>query len=384
MSALRTGAAAALAAALAVQPAPAAPPPPDPGLLSVILAAGPPRRSVRVSIEGPSRVESADGGRIFRAGDDLAIALEARPGGLSVDGEDAGAGPVVIRPAAPRGFALEGRRYAGELRATAGPGGTLRLENRVSASDYLEGVLAAELFPDSPPEALRAQAILARSYAMLQGAGLTDDPGVHQAYRGRPSAAAAAAVRDAVAATAGLRLVDRKGAPLPNYWYHSTCGGRTADASFVFGVPATEAYSGVPCRSCGDSKYWTWDCEVPEADVRKALRFGSPVARLEIGSRSVDGRVLAFRATAAGGTVRYVPAASVRQSLGGSRLRSTLVSSVEAVAGPGGEPRAFRFRGRGWGHGVGLCQVGACGLAADGRTASQILALYYPGTRLVR
>ena len=50
-----------------------------------------------------------------------------------------------IRPAAARGFSLEGRPYAGELRATAGPDGALRLENRLPASDYLEGVLAAEV-----------------------------------------------------------------------------------------------------------------------------------------------------------------------------------------------------------------------------------------------
>ena len=213
----RPAAAAALFAlgllALSVPAAPAAGA--DPGVLSVLLAAGPPRKSVRIAVDGPARIETADGARIFLAGEDLSFRLEARPGAVSVDGEDAGAAPVVIRPAAARGFSLEGRPYAGELRATAGPDGALRLENRLPASDYLEGVLAAELFPDSPTEALRAQAILARSYAMLHGAGLTDDPGVHQAYRGRPSPAAAAAVRDAVAATAGLRLVDRAGGPLP-------------------------------------------------------------------------------------------------------------------------------------------------------------------------
>jgi stage II sporulation protein D len=150
----------------------------------------------------------------------------------------------------------------------------------------------------------------------------------------------------------------------------------------VFGVAVTEAYAGVPCSKCGSSKYQRWEAEFPEAEVRRALRFGSAVVNLEIGSRSIDGRVLAFRATAAGGTVKYVPALQVRQALGVNRLRSTLVGSVTAVGD--GEERRFRFQGRGWGHGVGLCQVGACALAAEGWSAERILGFYYPGAKVVR
>jgi len=357
----------------------------DPEGISVRLSAGGPRRSASVAVRGTVRVSSPDGRSLFRAGEDLDVEFEAdAPGRLRVDGEDTAGAPAILRPAPGRGFRLEGRAYSGDLRVSAAADGTLVLQNLLPLPEYLEGVLAAELFPDSPPEALRAQAVLARSFALIHLDDLTDDPGLHQAYRGRPSPACAAVVADAVRATEGLRLVDGAGGPLPNYWYHSTCGGRTADASFVFGVPACAAYAGVPCGRCGDSKYYTWESEVPEEDVRRAMRFGSAVARVEIGARSIDGRVLTFRATAAGGTVRYVQALQVRLALGANRLRSTLLGSVEAVPGPGGRPRAFRFRGRGWGHGVGLCQVGACALAREGRAASEILSFYYPGTRLAR
>ncbi len=167
---------------------------------------------------------------------------------------------------------------------------------------------------------------------------LSDDPGLHQAFRGVPSATVLPVLAAAVAATAGMRLVNGKGGPLPNYWYHSTCGGHTADASAVFGVAATEAYGGVPCARCITSKYWQWEIEVPEKDLRRALRFGSAVVRLEVGSRSIDGRLLTFRATAAGGTVRYVPALSVRQALGANVLRSTLVPAPGATFALGTPP----------------------------------------------
>jgi stage II sporulation protein D len=360
-------------------------PPRDPERIVVTLSAGAARRAAAVAVGGPVRVVSVDGRRLYRAGDDLEVLFEIGEGGtLRVDGEDAGRGPVALLPLPGRGFGLEGRSYDGELRVSVAAGGDLLLQNALPFGAYLEGVLATELFPDSPAEALRAQAVLARSFALVHLGDLTDDPAVHQAYRGRPPAAAAERARDAVRGTAGLRLVASDGSPLPNYWYHSTCGGRTADASFVFGVPGSVAYSGVACGRCGASRYYTWESEVPEEALRRALRFGSPVARLEIGARSLDGRVLTFRATASGGTVRYVPAIQVRQALGANRLRSTLLGSVEPSGGTAARPASFRFRGRGWGHGVGLCQVGACGLAREGRTAGEILAFYFPGTRLVR
>jgi stage II sporulation protein D len=362
-----------------------------------LRAAGPRRTCLVGAARGRLAEEGrADGpGRSLREGAKVSARVEAVPGGgLRVDGVPVAAKGIRLdpdpNPAGGTGFTLDGQSYPGALRVSGAADGTLRLVDDCTLDDYLCGVLAGELFPDSPPEALRALAVLARSFALSHLPDLSDDPGLHQAFKGVPPASVMPVLRQAVAATAGLRLVDGKGGPLPNYWYHSTCGGHTADASVVFGAPPTEAYAGVPCSRCTTSKYWQWEVEVPEREVRRALRFGSAVARLEIGSRSIDGRVLTFRATAAGGTVKYVPATQVRQALGVNRVRSTLVTGLEPI-GEGAEapgrqasPRAFRIAGRGWGHGVGLCQVGACSLAKDGWTAERILAYYYPGTRVVR
>jgi stage II sporulation protein D len=371
---------------------PSAPPPPrplpavDPARVVVELRAAGPRTSVVLgSARGRLAEEGPPGGAagVVREFAGVDVRIEAVRGGtLRVDGAPVPAGALRWTPAPGASTILDRLSYPGTIRFAASADGGLRAWNDAPLEDYLCGVLAGELFPDSPPEALRALAILARSFALSHLPDLSDDPGLHQAYKGVPPAAVLPVLRAAVSSTAGVRLVDAKGGPLPNYWYHSTCGGHTADASVVFGAPLTEAYGGVPCSKCVSSKYHRWESEIPEADVRRALRFGSAVAKLEIGSRSIDGRVLAFRATAAGGTVRYVPALQVRQALGANRLRSTLVAAV--VAAGEGEGRKFRFTGRGWGHGVGLCQVGACTLAAEGRSAERILAFYYPGTKVVR
>ncbi len=347
----------------------------------MILRAGGPRAAVTLSFEGPGRIEQEKGPRILRAGEGISVRVEAGPGGLAAGGEEAGVGPLRAVGAREQGFLLDGRPYPGELLLSPGAGGSLHLVNRVPLEEYVAGVLAGELFPDAPPESLRALAILARSFALAHLDGLTDDPGLHQAYRGRPSAAALSVSAPAVASVRGLRLVAADGAPLPGYWYHSTCGGRTADASLVFGAPPTAAYAGVACGRCTGSKYYEWEGEFTEEEIRAAVRFGSPVAALEIAKRSADGRVLHFRSTAAGGTVREVPALQVRQALGPNRLRSTLLTALEPV-GKAGAPSAFRVRGRGWGHGVGLCQVGAMAMARSGSRAEEILAFYYPGTKI--
>ncbi len=345
-----------------------APPAPEPSTVSVELKAGGPRRTVLLSA-ARGRIEDAATRAVLKEGKDLSHRAGAERAVRLVPEEGAAA-------------RVDGTDYPGSVLVSPNPDGTLRVVNEAALDDYVAGVLAGELFPDAPPEALRAMAILARSFALIHLADLTDDPGLHQAYRGIPAAAVRPVLRAAVASTAGLRLLDRAGKALPNYWYHSTCGGHTAEASVVFGIPDSDAYGGVPCARCSTSKYWRWDAEFPEKEMRAALRFGSPVARLEVGSRSIDGRILTFRATAAGGTVRYVPAIQVRQALGANRLRSTFVSSLEASGS--GEDLVFRFQGRGWGHGVGLCQIGACTLAREGATAERILAFYYPGTRVVK
>ncbi|MHC4821188.1 MAG: hypothetical protein ACYTDX_05655, partial [Planctomycetota bacterium] len=136
---------------------------------------------------------------------------------------------------------------------------------------------------------------------------------------------------------------------------------------------------GVPCNWCRTSKYYRWETVVPQAAVRKAMGGDEPVSTIEPGRRSSDGRVQTLRATGPSGSTREVAMTRFRGAVGFNRLRSTWVTEILALQS---SPPSFRFRGRGWGHGVGLCQIGARGLANEGKDAQAILRHYYPGTRL--
>ncbi len=367
-------------------PPPAPPPAPraDPATIDVALTRAGRRPAVRVEVRGPWEARDGATGAVLGRGAVLDLEVRAAADGIRV-GDAAPSRRVLLAPAdAQGGVRVDGTSYAGALLLETASDGTLSLTNRVPFPAYLEGVLAGEMPASFPQEALRAQAVLARSFALANLRALTDDPGVSQAYPGAPPAAVLARLREAVRSTEGFRLVDTRGADLPGYWYHSTCGGHTAAATPVFGVPDSEPYRGVPCDGCGGSKYFRWEVELPEADVRAALRFGSAVASLEIVDRLPDGRARALRARTAAGTEREITAVALRGALGPNRLRSTLLDGVAPVGPAGGRPVAWRFRGQGWGHGVGLCQIAAGALAERGWTADRILARYYPGSRLVR
>ncbi len=243
---------------------------------------------------------------------------------------------------------------------------------------YLTGVLAAEVPPTFQPEALKAQAVAARTYALRKlrvfggagcsrgaGADVCTDPGHCQGYASLESLRATwkedfehrwELLAAAVDATRQLYLT--YGSALAETVYHSTCGGHTASAAEVWGR-AAPYLSGVPCEYCQISPHYRKTTRLSLADASQAL--GQDLA--------------AVRATTASGRAAEVAVAGRRFSgnafRGALGLPSTL---VENVAGD------LAVTTRGFGHGVGLCQWGAEGLARVGRGFREILLYYYPGT----
>jgi stage II sporulation protein D len=166
-------------------------------------------------------------------------------------------------------------------------------------------------------------------------------------------------------------LVDSRVFPA---YYHSTCGGATVGAVEVFGGPGLPALAGVPCGSCEHAPRRRWEVRVPAASLA-AAGIGRP-RRITVTSRTPSGR--AERLGLEGGETTSVGAADLRSRLPSPALPSTWIESVSPVRG------GFLFRGRGYGHGVGLCQYGAAGRAARGWSAEDILRDYYPGASVSR
>ena len=260
---------------------------------------------------------------------------------------------------------------------------------------YVIGVVAAEMPSSFEPEALKAQAVIARSYALgkiranagnaADGHGdLCDDPGHCQAYYdpaylekewGADFAEKYRKVTDAVSATAGQVLTYEGGTA--QTFYHSTCGGKTASAKEVWGEEIPYLQS-VTCKWDRDAPRYRETFSVSLSDLPWLLGDGSsPCIAVAEGETvtvvpTVEVECDSGRIEAVSYAGLMFDAADFRKALGLNSTRFTLESDGEML----------KVTTYGFGHGVGLCQYGANGMAKDGKTYDEILSYYYKGTEL--
>ncbi|NQT89613.1 SpoIID/LytB domain-containing protein [bacterium] len=278
-------------------------------------------------------------------------------------------------------LAVNGTGYRGELVIFRDSADHLSVMNVVPVEAYLYGVVGGETYAGWPPAAHEAQAIIARTYAywrMSQRHRERFDlhaTVLDQNYLGM--ARENPKLRTAVDRTCGTVLLYQM--ELFRCYYHSTCGGHTESVDAVFPDPCIAPLRGVPCSACKDSKHYRWTKTLSSASIEAALeRAGAPVAgvaKVEATSRTKSGRALDITVTSKTGRTVVRRASEFRLIVGARTLPSTFVEILPASAG-------FTFRGRGWGHGVGLCQWGSRGMALRGTTAMDILLHYYPGATL--
>ena len=245
----------------------------------------------------------------------------------------------------------------------------LQLINVIPLEGYLTAVLGSEMPISFPPEALKAQAIAARTYALQKkldtygSAFYLGSSVLHQVYGGVDREDPR--TRAAVEATRG-QVLTYELAPIEAY-FHASCGGRTesGQAALQRDLPYLRP---VDCP-CGKLPASRWSAEVSEGQLHAALQ-GAP-SGLRIASRTGTRRV--SRVTTADGTT--IDGVRFRQRLGYTKLKS-LNFEVEKSA------HGYSFSGRGYGHGAGLCQWGAKALADGGWDYQDILSHYYPGAEL--
>jgi stage II sporulation protein D len=280
-------------------------------------------------------------------------------------------------PAAARALGASPMRRILRLRS-----GTV---DEVPLEDYVAAVLPGEIGGHAPAAALEAQAVAARSYALARaerhaedGADLCD--GTHcQVFRGL--AAATVESRTAAAATAGLVLA--QGGRAIAAPFHAVCGGRTARPRDVWDDEETPDLEPVEDDACLGAPGAVWAFTLARRDVPPlAATVGFPEGRLlEIYGHDSSRRVSMVRLAAPGGASRVVRGFVFRKAAsdlwGWASVRSTDFEVEESRA-------AYLLRGRGTGHGAGLCQAGAIARAKRGETREAILALYYTGAKVER
>ncbi|NOK21792.1 SpoIID/LytB domain-containing protein [Corallococcus carmarthensis] len=271
-----------------------------------------------------------------------------------------------------RGRGLD-RRYEAALSLEARDGELLVVAT-FALETYVAAVTASETEVDTPFEALRAQAITARSYVLASGKRHDEaracDLTHCQVLRGEGFARHLRRARDAARSTEGL-VLRLPGGDIALSPFHASCGGHTAEPVAVFGAPDLTGAAAVPDRCPASS----WRAVVPRALVTAAATdaLGGP-------AQAAD---LLLDRDSSGAVVRVVDRASGRDARGdaffralGARAGWDRIRSAKFSMTLGGDQALLE--GQGHGHGVGLCQAGAALLARQGWTAEQLLAHYFP------
>lgn len=303
----------------------------------------------------------------------------------------------------------EDRRYWGSVYVTLDHDGSLLAANAVSEDKLLAGIVPAEMYPDAPAAALEAQAIAART-ELLEKIGrrnLTDPFLLCSTQQCQVYAGAGhedPRTTKAVEKTRGIVLL-RDGGGLVDVRYSATCGGHGEDNETIWGGEADPSLRGqrddmkggasrvtdVHAFLAEDPKnYWCgrvakaknrfrWTERIDADELSRRVAAELPqigrIKTLTPKQRGVSGRIKVLTIAGTKGSADVIGDLRIRRLLGG------LKSSLFEVKRDG---NAFVFDGAGFGHGVGMCQLGAMGMAEAGRTHAQILAHYYRGTHLHR
>ncbi|WP_052546937.1 SpoIID/LytB domain-containing protein [Enhygromyxa salina] len=314
------------------------------------------------------------------------------------------------------GGGSEDRRYRGQIYVAIDRKGELAVVNLIGEAELLAGLVPAEIYASAPSEALKAQAVAARGQLLAKvGSRHLDDPYLlcsHQhcqVYAGADSEHPR--TNTAVDRTIGRVLMRPNESQLVDTVYSANCGGHTEHNEQVWASPADPQLRATPDPKLGEdfakgidaANIQAWLSASPAAyskpsssHVASAYRWttaldpaavaGNPevprslgdLQRIEIHARGRSGRATHATLHGAREQVEIHGELRIRRALGG------LKSSMFVVDERRDEFGRFVLRGGGHGHGVGLCQHGAMGMAADGKTYGPILNHYYRDSKLVR
>lgn len=303
------------------------------------------------------------------------------------------------------------RSYSGVLALGVGSDGLLTVTEHIALEDYIAGVVPSEMPASWPMEALKAQAVAARSDAVanlsfkhiLDGYDYcaTEHCQMYKGFGARRPATDAA-----VAATRGEVLTDgRRVIPAV---FSANCGGSTEDNETVWSGPPDPALRAVsdlisgtalpfrgsligmehwlksrPAAYCSSGPYFRWTRRMTASELTTVVnrRYAVGTVRdIELGARGPGGRLKWVKVLGSSGTVRIEKEAAIRLAFGG--LPSAMFI-VERERGRRGYAE-FTFIGGGRGHGVGLCQQGARGRALAGQRYADILSHYFTGVTTER
>jgi stage II sporulation protein D len=283
---------------------------------------------------------------------------------------------IRLKPIGQATIYVNNRKFRGDIDIIRTEKTELLVINHLDIEDYVSGVLYHEVSHLWPMDALKAQAIASRTFAVYKTIeslnrdyDMTSDI-YSQVYGGRTSERykTSRAVRE----TKGKILI-YKDRVLPAY-FHAACGGHTEDASLLWNVDIPPLKGGV-CSYCQRSPHVKWTAAILLRDIEAGLAKGGykikDVQDIKVLAHDRSGRVT--EVSVFGMNTKEVLAANkFRLAVGPNILKSANFNvSIKGNS-------AF-FNGKGWGHGVGMCQWGAYYMSKKGFSCDEILRFYYPG-----
>ena len=360
---------------------------------------------IRILVHDARKVPLATTGGYRLLADGREIARSDRPLGKTLSrsgrhwylGQSVYMGSSLTLEAGPDSLiVLNDGRYRGRIVLhPKGPNDILCV-NHVDVERYLAGVLRRELFPQWDLKAYQAQAIAARTYALYQQAvtgadkvyDVKDDQS-SQVYGGADAETPKS--RQAVADTHGIVLAtgaegDEK---IFSAHYSSSCGGMTNNVAVLYGKTVTEGplVGGVTCRDCSGSKQYRWAVlTIPKKTVHRSLArqkraiAAMPAIKTIEPRSAVHGRTIWIDVVGTKGRRVRIRAEDLRLALlrnGQGKGLYSMNCTIRVT-----RSSVIFGSGRGYGHGVGMCQWGMQGMAARGLSPQQILAHYYPNSKL--
>ena len=288
---------------------------------------------------------------------------------------------LTIEPARDASIIIDDRPFRGEVTFIRTPDNHITVVEIINVEDYIKGVLYHEVSHHWPMEALKAQAVAARTYALssISPTGkpydVTNDI-YSQVYGGKDSERYRTDL--AVDYTRG-QVLTYDGKIFPAY-FHATCGGMTEDAQALWHLPDIPPLRGVPCGFCATSPHMHWKKNFRLRDIQDALNLHGykvgAIKDISVVDRDRSGRIDHLKITQKNGEELIIKGKDFRDLMGPNVLMS---NNFEITM----QGYYIDFNGKGWGHGVGMCQWGALGMARQQFNYRQILAYYYPQSVLI-
>jgi len=335
--------------------------------------------SLRLKVQGTYEVWDTTGNKVIYRGSGLNTTVTAYSGGILLGELKSCLNKLIIKSHDPDAIIIDGRMFRGEIQLIKKENNNILVINNIEFEDYVKGVLYHEASHYWPNEALKAQAIACRSYAIsrVKESSTRDFDATadtySQVYGGKTSERFR--TNKAVDETMGEVLV-YKGQVLPAY-FHATCAGHTEDASNLWNIDILPL-KGVACDFCKGSPHFSWHYVFSKKEIIEKLSSAgykiNQIKDIKIASRNKSGRVTSLVISSNGDEVKVL-AKDFRNILGPNIIRSTNFQ-VKVVKDD------LVFEGIGWGHGVGLCQWGAYFMSKQDWDYKKILKYYYPGASI--